>query len=168
MITLRDKIAPTPGNSGAIEVSDLTSNSAKIAWTEASDAVTLPTTLKYKVVYSTSEIMSINDADDLSGTWTSRITTTTVTGLTANTDYYFYVLVMDEAGNKALYTAVAGKTKVAACGDGNTTSNSAIVVNGQAQDAGMSATSTNACGQRVTTVTVDDSKLDKILDSSGE
>jgi len=52
--------------------------------------------------------------------------------------------------------------------EGGASSTSAVVeVNGQKQDAGTSSTVTSG-GQTVTTIMVDDTKLEKILDSSGE
>ena len=44
----------------------------------------------------------------------------------------------------------------------------AVIVNGKTQDAGTSADSTNSAGQKVTTISVDDTKLDKILDTAGD
>ncbi len=45
--------------------------------------------------------------------------------------------------------------------------NEVVVVNGEKQDAGSLATTTSG-GQTTTTITVDDTKLDKLLESSGE
>ncbi len=162
--------------SGTITVSDLTSSSAKLTWSAASDTTTTAANLQYKAVCSTSAISSVAAADALAGTWTSNITNATVTGLTASTDYYFNVLVKDEAGNKTLYTAVTGKTTAAATGGGSgggssntvSTSTSTVVeVNGEKQDAGTTNTQTTG-GQTVTTIKVDDTKLDKVLESKGE
>ncbi|MPM07059.1 hypothetical protein SDC9_53363 [bioreactor metagenome] len=170
---LVDTTAPTVGGTGTIGVSDLTYNSAKLTWTKGTDDITLEANLQYKVVYSTSSITTVAAANALSGTWIADIATATVTGLTANTDYYFNVLVKDQAGNMALYSAATGKTTVAPSSGGTsstptTPSISAVVeVNGQKQDAGTASTQTTG-GQTVTTIKVDDTKLDKILASSGE
>ena len=75
-----------------------------------------------------------------------------MTGLTASTDYYFNVLVKDEAGNMALYSSATTP---------------AVEVNGQRQDAGTASTTTTG-GQTVTTIKVDETKLDKLLETSGE
>ena len=159
---------PTAGGGGTIAVSELASNSAKLTWTATTDPGTDSAKLQYKVIYSISDITSVAAADALPGTWTADIITATVTGLTASTDYYFAVIVKDEAGNKALYTAATGKTTAAPSGGGGgtTTGSTVVEVNGQKQDAGTSNTQT-AGGQTVTTIKVDDTKLDKILESKG-
>jgi len=169
-----DITAPTAGNSGAIAVSELTSSTAKLTWTAATDSGTLPANLQYKAIFSASNITSVEASDALSGTWTSSIATATVTGLAASTDYYFSVLVKDEAGNRALYSVATGKTTSAPSGGGGGGSTSTpaststvVEVNGQKQDAGTAKTQTTG-GQTVTTITVDDTKLNKILETKGE
>jgi hypothetical protein len=163
--------------SSTITASDLTSSTAKLVWTAASDTVTSVANLKYKVVYSKSNnIDSVINAESngtVAQNWTANITTATATGLTASTDYYFNVLVKDEVGNEALYTSATGKTSAAAATvvtggttSSGTTTTTVVEVNGQKQDAGTASTQTTG-GQSVTTVTVDDTKLNKILDNSG-
>jgi len=164
-----------------ITTSDVTTSAVKLTWTAATDGVTAPAQLQYKVVYSASSNISMPGDAEANGTvstnWTANLTTATVIGLTANTDYNFNVLVKDEAGNVSVYTAVAGKTAATASGGGGggggsttttTTNNNAVVeVNGQKRDAGTSNTQTTG-GQTVTTITVDDVKLNNILATSGE
>ena len=167
-----DTAAPTAGDGGTIEASELTSNSAKLTWTAATDTATLPADLQYNVMYSTSDnISTLSDAETNGtafGGWTANMTITTITGLTASTEYYFNVIVQDQAGNKALYTAVTANTTAAVIYTPTTPSGDLVVeVNGQMQDAGSSATTTTD-GQTMTIITVDDTKLDKILETSGE
>ena len=155
-----------------ISVGNLTYNSAKLTWTKSTDDRTLGAALQYKVVYSTSNITTVAVADALAGTWTTDIATATVTGLTESTDYYFNVLVKDQAGNMALYSSATGKTPATPVSDDNSSapstpsSNAVVEVNGEKQNAGQTSTKTTG-GQTVTTITVDDAKLDKILEQKG-
>jgi hypothetical protein len=93
----------------------------------------------------------------------------TVPDLSASTTYYFNVLVKDEAGNESAYAAVSATTTPSSGGGGGGSTNTGaeVIVNGQSQTAGTSATSTNASGQTVTTVTVDTGKLENILAAQG-
>ncbi len=174
-----DTNAPTAGGGGTIAASDATSNSVKLTWTAGTDALTAQADLKYKVVSSTSDITTVSAAESatLAQDWTAAISTYTVAGLSPSTDYYFNVLVKDAAGNKSLYTAVTSKTAIApASGGGHsgggstptgTTGTTVVEVNGQKQDAGTATNGTTSGGQTVTTIKVDDTKLGKLLDSSG-
>ncbi len=178
---LVDASAPNIAND-VITVSDITSSSVKLKWNAAADIFTPSTKLKYKVVYSRNNIATLSAAESATQAqdWTENTNVFTVSGLTANTEYYFNVLVKDEAGNKALYTAATGKTTASVPRDtsdsGGTTSgsNSAAVismpvfVNGKAQDAGTSKITTNTSGQSITTISIDDKKLDNILQYSGD
>ncbi|MDP4092783.1 MAG: Ig-like domain-containing protein [Bacillota bacterium] len=166
-----DSVVPTI-SVAAITLSDISSNSAKLTWTASSDNVTVGANLKYKVVYSTDDITTVVAAESATQAqnWTANITTLTVSGLTASTDYYFNILVEDQAGNKALYTSVTGKTTAAVTGGGSTsgTVSTVVEVNGTKQDAGTATTEVTSSGQSVTTIAVDDSKLTGLLNNSGE
>ena len=170
-----DTTAPTAENTGTIATSELTYNSTKLTWTAATDLGTLAANLQYKIVFSTSNnITTVSDAETNGtafGDWTNNITTSTVTGLTASTSYYFNVLVKDEAGNKALYSSITGTTTAAPSYTPPSTpatpaNNTVVEVNGEKQDAGQTATETTG-GTTTTTITVDDTKLDKILEEKG-
>jgi hypothetical protein len=75
------------------------------------------TALSYKLVKATSSaaIDTVNEVDAISGAdllmnWTANTITNGVISLTANTTYYFAVLVKDEAGNKAIYAPASRLT----------------------------------------------------------
>ena len=168
-----------PTYTGTITPSEISSNSVKLTWSAATDDDTPQNQLRYLVVYSTNNnISTVSDAE-LNGTvstnWTTDLFTATVSGLMADTDYYFTVLVQDLIGNKQVYPSIMQKT-VSTHSTGSshktssssTTSSSTIIqVNGQNQDAGSSSTQTTD-GQTVTTITVDDAKLNKILETCGK
>ncbi|TCO69050.1 fibronectin type III domain-containing protein [Marinisporobacter balticus] len=115
-----DTTEPIVGNTGTITASNETANSVDISWTAGSDDRTAEGNLSYKVVYSTTN--SINSVADIETSangivakdWTANITSATVTGLNENTTYYFNVLVKDEAGNIAAYTAASKATLLSA------------------------------------------------------
>jgi hypothetical protein len=90
-----------------ITVSEISFDSATVSWGAASDDVTAPEKLQYKVIYSTGrDIDTVNDADNngqVALPWTANISIHRITGLEPSTTYYIAILVRDEAGNKALY-----------------------------------------------------------------
>ncbi|MGO0059809.1 fibronectin type III domain-containing protein [Brevibacillus fluminis] len=112
-----DTTAPVVGNSGTVTASQATPTSVDLNWTAATDAVTSPGNLQYKVVYSTSNNLDTVANAEANGTvaqnWTANVTSATASGLTPSTTYYFNVLVKDEAGNKALYSGVSQATTAA-------------------------------------------------------
>lgn len=89
-------------------------------------------------------------------------TSTIVTSLNSGSAYKFRLVITggDYAGNS---NVVSANTTIAYI---PTTTNTSVEVNGQKQDAGTSQTTT-AGGQTTTTITVDDKKLDKLLEGSG-
>jgi hypothetical protein len=107
---------PTPGNSGMIAVADTTTYSLTLNWTKATDNATPGANLKYYVYQSRSD--NINTSADcknngtlLNPNGTADIATWPVSGLTANTTYYFNVVVEDEEGSRVAYTAAPATTK---------------------------------------------------------
>ncbi|MEI6079042.1 MAG: hypothetical protein WCQ53_00190 [bacterium] len=81
-----------------------------VTWDQASDDITLPANLMYKVVKASSAeaIDTVEKADAIEGSdllmdWTANTTTLSVSGLVPETTYYFAVIAKDEDGNKALY-----------------------------------------------------------------
>jgi hypothetical protein len=169
-----DTTVPTAGGGGTIATGELASSSVKLTWSAAADPGTLPANLQYKAVYSTSNNISSLTDTQTNGTafggWTANVTSATVTGLAASTEYYFNVIVRDAAGNETVYTAVTASTTAAPVNDGtpDAPSTGAVVeVNGERQDAGQTSTQTTG-GRTVTTITVDDTKLDKILEQEGD
>lgn len=139
LLTGSDTTAPTPGSKGTILLEDV-SGTLKLTWAQASDDTTTSEKLQYKVVYSTSNNLETVDDAEANGTtaqdWTSdwtweaykstslQVTTFTPTDLSSGTQYYFNILVRDEAENKAVYTANGDSTVYAysittIAGDGN-------------------------------------------------
>jgi C1A family cysteine protease/chitodextrinase len=105
---ISDTTPPIPGNTGTLSISDVTGNSLTLNWAQALDDLTDIDSLKYYVYHSTSNnINTVADCEAngrlLNNDGTLNITTFEVSGLTANTTYYFNVIVQDLAGNKAAY-----------------------------------------------------------------
>ncbi len=110
-----DTTAPVPGDNGAIVASNETTWSVSLTWTAATDDRTAGSELQYKVYYSIADNIASATAATLNGTpatvnWTDALTSYTVPSLTENTDYYFVVIVQDEAGNPAAYVPVLAQT----------------------------------------------------------
>lgn len=114
-------------------------------------------------------------------TFTSEITGSDVLNLIAGSTTTVYVKVTSEDGSAIKYYAVAitrvadnkGSSGSGGSGGGSKsneattqTANNVVEVNGQRQDAGEAKTVVSG-GKTVITITVDDSKLDKILDNKG-
>jgi hypothetical protein len=112
-----DTTPPTPGGSGAIATSGITSSSVTLGWTAGTDNVTPQASLQYKAVRSLSNNITTVATAEANGTtvvdWTTNITTATASGLAASTMYYFNVLVKDAAGNTAVYTSTSATTSAA-------------------------------------------------------
>lgn len=110
-----DVTAPVPGGSGAITFTNVAAGEVTVNWTAASDDIAANPL--YLVCYSTSNnISTLADAEangTAVGTEAAGITSKTVTGLNQSTTYYFNVLVSDEAGNAAAYTAASQATTMA-------------------------------------------------------
>ncbi|MBK6607748.1 MAG: chitobiase/beta-hexosaminidase C-terminal domain-containing protein [Leptospiraceae bacterium] len=104
---IKDDVAPLAGNSGTITTASVTSTSLTLNWTKATDNYTAQTSLQYKVVKSLSNNIDTVANGEANGTivqnWTLDINTLNVTGLIANTAYYFNVLAKDSVENKGLY-----------------------------------------------------------------
>ncbi|MBF0443622.1 MAG: hypothetical protein HQK54_17075 [Oligoflexales bacterium] len=114
-MTTLDSTAPTIGTTlAASSVSDYT---LTIGWGEASDNLTAKSKLKYRLVKASSSeaIDTIAEVDAISGAdllmdYTEATLSKNVTSLSQNTQYYFSVVVQDEAGNKAIYTPISSTT----------------------------------------------------------
>ena len=124
-VSTPDLTAPVPGT--AIVFTNPTLSSLTVSWGVASDNVTLPGALQYKVVKASAAtaIDSLLEVDAIATAgaglvmdWTAATLTTGVTGLTSLTDYNFAVAVKDAAGHEALYSpqyvTTAGKIFVTA------------------------------------------------------
>jgi len=106
-----DRTSPKPGGNGEITAENVTHNGLTLKWEAASDYTSPAENLKYYVYQSTSRMDEIGPDDEpLNPGGTVNITIYNVEGLDFNTTYYFVVVVEDEAGNKAAYTAVSATT----------------------------------------------------------
>ncbi len=103
-----DITAPAPGNGGIITAGSVTANSLVLNWGAATDAGTAQLNLSYAVYQSTSNNINTVENCEKNGKEIQQFTTgsltKTVSGLSANSDYYFNVIVKDSAGNKASYS----------------------------------------------------------------
>lgn len=106
---------PTAGT--AISASVQSRTQINVSWGAASDNSTTASLLQYKLVKATasSAVDTVSEADAITGAdllldWTANTLSTNATSLTANTTYYFAVLVKDTDGNKTLYTPQSATT----------------------------------------------------------
>jgi len=108
-----DETAPTVSD-GTLTASSPTTTEMTISWTGATDDTSENEDLLYMVYYSASASLdSVSDIETNGtafGEYTANITSKVVTGLIANTEYTFNVIVKDEAGNKAIYDPVENST----------------------------------------------------------
>ncbi|MEA3422395.1 MAG: fibronectin type III domain-containing protein, partial [Bacillota bacterium] len=108
-----DTISPTISNT-AITASGETESSVDLSWTKSTDDTTAAENLTYQVYYSESDNMAaVVDAEangTVFGAAAADMDASTVTGLSDSTDYYFTVVVSDEAGNKSIYDTAGATT----------------------------------------------------------
>ena len=113
-----DSTAPTPGNSGTIGTSSVTSSGVTLSWTEGTDNLSAQANLQYEVRQSSSNnITTVANAEangSIIQAYTAADSGHTVTGLQGNATYYFNVIVKDEGGNKAVYTTASATTSAQA------------------------------------------------------
>lgn len=113
VISSLDAIAPTTGGAGVITDSNLSSTGITLSWSAGSDDSTLTQDLEYKVVSSLSNNLTTALDAETNGTvvknWSNALTAN-ITGLTANTMYYFNVIVRDAFGNTAVYVTTNKQT----------------------------------------------------------
>ena len=109
-----DMTAPTVGGNGSIHAKNVTKSTIDLSWTAGSDADSPSANLQYKVVRSLRDNIGTVQFAQENGTvvtdWSYNATSYTATGLKPSTRYYFTVIVMDEAGNKAVYEMVSKTT----------------------------------------------------------
>jgi surface protein len=107
-----DTAFPTSG--AFTTTSGVGQTAATLNWTAASDTVTPQANLEYYVCSGASLVAIDTTFECLAATqvmnWTANITTFNLTGLTANTTYYFNVLVRDGSLNRVAYDTVAVTT----------------------------------------------------------
>ncbi|ETR70928.1 MAG: hypothetical protein OMM_02878 [Candidatus Magnetoglobus multicellularis str. Araruama] len=102
--------APTISGDTSLYSTVVSSSSVSLTWVAATDDISLPSALEYRVYSSTSDNMnSLTDTENNGtpiGNWESGIGSKTITGLSRETLYYFSVIVRDSGGNKALYDTI--------------------------------------------------------------
>ncbi|MEY2365595.1 S-layer homology domain-containing protein [Lysinibacillus capsici] len=121
---------PTITN-GAITPSNITTSGVQLDWAKASDDITAQEDLEYQVYQSSSNNIDTVSTIELNGTplggYTKDSNSFNVTGLVANTTYYFNVIVKDTDGNKSAYTMQ--QVTILALNKPPTSSNGTIDVN---------------------------------------
>ncbi len=126
-----DTTPPTaPGNFRATAVS---SSQVSLSWNRSSDNVGVA---GYKVYRSTA-------GGSPSQIGTSTATTYSDRGLSASTQYFYYVVAFDAAGNVSATSATASATTQAVAGSGGTTATLAIDGHGDAGDGGSASVGVN-------------------------
>lgn len=107
---------PVPGNSGLLNISDVTTSSLRLDWAPAMDNKTDSGSLQYKIVK-----VSLADIEILVGTdnygdivkdWTSNVQSVFITGLNPGEKVYFNVLVRDRDGFIAAYLPASVTTNM--------------------------------------------------------
>lgn len=105
-IDIPNNSPPTITN-GAITPSNITTSGVQLDWAKASDDITAQEDLEYQVYQSSSNNIDTVSTIELNGTplggYTKDSNSFNVTGLVANTTYYFNVIVKDIDGNKSAY-----------------------------------------------------------------
>jgi len=113
-----DTTPPVVGT--AISFASTTATGTTVNWGAASDNITAPVNLQYKLVKSSasSSIDTVAEADAISGAdlvmdWTANTISKDAASLTASTSYWFAVLAKDTAGNMSLYAPQTVTTSAA-------------------------------------------------------
>ncbi|MDP1395385.1 S-layer homology domain-containing protein [Lysinibacillus capsici] len=105
-IDIPNNSPPTITN-GAITSSNITTSGVQLDWAKASDDITAQEDLEYQVYQSSSNNIDTVSTIELNGTplggYTKDSNSFNVTGLAANTTYYFNIIVKDTNGNKSAY-----------------------------------------------------------------
>lgn len=120
-----DGTAPTVTDKN-ITSSNVSQTGVKLNWNKATDDTSGQGTLQYLVYQSSSDNLGSVENIKTNGTgvgnYTADIATKDITGLSANTTYYFNVIVKDEAGNESCYTTKSVTTTSSGFAGGEGTS----------------------------------------------
>ncbi|OHD09657.1 MAG: hypothetical protein A2Y41_04565 [Spirochaetes bacterium GWB1_36_13] len=110
LTTKTDTTAPVLPAVSTLTEGTVTSSSAEISWSPATDNANTAAQISYKVVKAASAglIDTVAEADAITGTdlvmdYTAGTTSATATGLNHSTDYYFAVIAKDSSANKSIY-----------------------------------------------------------------
>jgi hypothetical protein len=105
-----DNTAPTPTQPGGeLAATSVTTTSLTLSWSQAGDVSSF---IDYHVYRSTTELFGVANIES-SATLIETVLnnySSNVTGLSPSTTYYFYIVVEDEAGNKAAYDTLTQAT----------------------------------------------------------
>jgi hypothetical protein len=170
VIYLQDQISPTLGTSGAIIASAVTSKSVQLTWVAATDQKTTAANLQYMIVQSPENNIATDREAVSHGAiakdWTTNITTGAITGLMASTEYYFNVLVKDEAGNITAYTSTSMTTaKSPRVAGSSIIGNGRILINGVEETVVNSRNWIDSEGKSVTSITLERENVVRITES---
>src|SRR5678815_2610878 len=106
-----DVTPPIPGAGGLVTMSGVSSNGLTLRWTTAVDDTSSQAALQYEVIQSAGQNINTVAEAEGNGTviqeFTANASSYVVKGLKSALQYYFTVVVKDDAGNKAVY-ATAG------------------------------------------------------------
>lgn len=102
-----DAIITNSPSQGALAFASVTTTGMTVNWPEATSTVSTAAQIHYKLVYSTSQITELAQAEaaTVAMDYTAATLTTNVTGLTDSTTYYFAVLAKDSLGNVGYATS---------------------------------------------------------------
>lgn len=105
-----DETGISLGDNGSIISGNKTTSSIELNWTTSTDDTSAASALQYLVYYSENNTLtSVSQTEEYGtafGGYVTDINSTTVTGLSPDTSYYFNVIVKDEAGNKKAYVPI--------------------------------------------------------------
>ena len=105
--TSADSINPVPGNSGTINSASITTTSLDLSFSAGTDNSTGTAALEYEIRQSSANnISNVSDAESngvIARPYTANDTSHSLSGLTPGTNYFFNVIIKDEAGNKSIY-----------------------------------------------------------------
>jgi hypothetical protein len=106
-----DTTPPIPGAAGLVAISGISSNSLTLRWTRATDDTSPTTSLRYQVVESSAKNINTVAQAEANGnvlqSYSADLSSYQVKGVSNAVQHFFTVIVVDGAGNKAVY-ATAG------------------------------------------------------------
>jgi len=102
-----DTTSPIPGSAGLIAVSGISQSGLTLRWTTATDDTTLKASLRYQVVESSAKNINTVAQAESNGNvlqaYSTDLSSFQVRGISNAVQHFFTVIVVDAAGNKAVY-----------------------------------------------------------------